>query len=81
MIKNQLIKKKYYIYYTINKNNIIVGAIIYLLFNNFWKFYSLFLLFTLDLDPQFISKIWHNLNKIYDSKANLFIPFYSEINK
>lgn len=34
IIINQLIKKKYYILYTINKNNTITEIITYLLFNN-----------------------------------------------
>lgn len=38
---DQLINKRYYILYTIDKNNKIAKAIFYLLLNNIYKFYSL----------------------------------------
>lgn len=57
IIIDQLIKKRYYILYTIDKNNIIAKIITYLLSNNVKKIYSLFLPLTLNQDFQFILRV------------------------
>ena len=50
-------KKKYYIPYTTNKNDITAESIAYLLLNNVWKLYSLSLSLTSDWGSQFILKV------------------------
>lgn len=48
MVIDWLIKEKYYISYTIEKNGRIAEAITYLSLNSVWKLYDLLLLLTLD---------------------------------
>lgn len=50
MLINCLIKKKHYISYIIDKNDIIIETIIKLLFYNIYKFHNLFLLLILNRD-------------------------------
>lgn len=79
IVVDQLTKEKYYVLFTINKNNIAIKATVYLLLNNVWQFYSPFLLLTLNWGFQFISKVWKNLCKMFGIKANLSTDFYLKI--
>ena len=79
MVIEQLIKKRYFILCTINKNNTTAKATAYLLFNNVWKFHSCLLSLILDQGLQFVSRVWKKHCKILDIKVNLSSTFYPEI--
>ena len=57
IIVDCLIKKRYYIPYTIDENNIITETIAQLLLQNIWKLYVLLSLLTSDKGPHFISRV------------------------
>lgn len=81
MIIDWLIKKKYYILCTTNKNGITTETIAYWLLNNIWKLYGLLLLLISNQDFQFILRIWKKICKIFGIKINLFALFYLKTDK
>lgn len=81
MIIDCLLKNRYYIPYTIDKNGTITKSIAQLLAENVWKLYHLLWSLTLDRDPQFISGVWKNFYKILGIFVNLSTIFHSKTDK
>lgn len=71
-------KEEHYIPCTTDEKGITTETIAYLLPNNVWKLYSLSFSLSLDQGPQFISRLWKNLNKILGIKVHLSTIFHSK---
>ena len=54
---NRLIKKRYYILYIINDNNIFIENTIEMLIKKIFRIYKLFILIMFDRDSQFVTII------------------------
>lgn len=79
MIVDYLVKKKYYMLYTTDKNDANIKANSQFLLQNILKVYGFLLSLTLDKDHQFILGVWKNFRKVLDFFVNLSTFFYLKV--
>ena len=78
MVVDCLTKERDYILCTMDKNGTTTEATVQLFFQNIWKLHGFSSSFTSDRGPQFISRVWKNLCKIFGISINLSTTFHLE---
>ena len=78
---NCLIKKRYYVLYTTENNDISAENIIKMLIKKVFYIYELSTLIMFDRDSQFVVIIWKSFYKRLDIQIKLFTTFHFKINK
>ena len=79
-IINRLFKKRYYVFCTIDKKNIVVEIYVRILFHYIFRIHELFSFIISNRDFQFVNTIWKFFCKKLNIKNKLSIAFYSKTN-